>query len=319
MSSNDDTQILKGIDALINFENVRGDIDLRDVEKQLVGSKSSIVDPVDRFDDELKNAAKLIGLNFEELGMEDDDDDTNDTESLYQSNDNPYHDNIQSDSPNPLMYSRADDVSVPITSYGTSLQTQTDEQLRRQQINAVMSDTSPSFSIEAESEEEQKALMLGDIDTLLQSLTEDNIDVSRIARVDQKSSYADIESVLRILRRKQDYQRFSTVAEEFILFGAYALEEIFDGKRRWAGFSPDLTGYHNTAQTKLRRCRGDTGILVSSVMQGLNFGPGMRLLFELLPSMVLHSKMRKQQHGQSDLYDDDSMAMANNNIRDATE
>jgi len=101
------------------------------------------------------------------------------------------------------------------------------------------------------------------------------------------------------------------------MFGAHALEEIFDGKRVWFNrYSPDLTGWHNTVNVKLRRMRYDTSNLVSGVMQDYNIGSTTRIALELVPSMFLHSKMRRQQFGSQTLYSDDQMSSAMNNIRD---
>jgi hypothetical protein len=54
-------------------------------------------------------------------------------------------------------------------------------------------------------------------------------------------------------------------------------------------------------------------------MQEYNVDSGMRIMLELVPSMFLHSKMRKQQFGSGTLYSDDEMSAAMNDIRDIDE
>jgi hypothetical protein len=119
-----------------------------------------------------------------------------------------------------------------------------------------------------------------------------------------------------MLRHKNDHARYCSFAEEFLIFGAYALEELFDGKRKWFGrYQPDLTGWHNHVNVKIKRMQHDTSKIVSEVMQDYNIGSGARLLLELVPSMILYSKMRKQQHGEPGLFSDMSMADASRNLR----
>ena len=124
-----------------------------------------------------------------------------------------------------------------------------------------------------------------------------------------------------MLRHKNDHTRYCSFAEEFLLFGAYALEELFDGKRTFfSRYQPDLTGWHNHVNVKLKRMRHDTGQLVSAVMQDYNIGPGARVLLELIPSAVIYSKMRKQQYSQPSLtfsgnaFSDEEMRRAHQNL-----
>jgi hypothetical protein len=117
-------------------------------------------------------------------------------------------------------------------------------------------------------------------------------------------------------RHKNDRTRYCSFAEEFVLFGAVALEELFDGKRTWFGhYQPDLTDWHNQVNVKLRRMRHDTSTLVSGVMNDYNIGPGARILLELVPNMFLHSRNRKRQAGASSLFSDSMMIEAAERLR----
>jgi hypothetical protein len=202
--------------------------------------------------------------------------------------------------------------------FGGDLHSRTREQERRSHIDSIIgsSTIAPSFSFENEKREDIKCMMLADIDSLMSSLADSDVDLTRIPRVDRNSSFEEVESVLKMLRHKNDNARYCSFAEEFLIFGAYALEELFDGKRKWLGrYQPDLTGWHNHVNVKVSRMQHDTSKIVSEVMQDYNIGPGARILLELIPSMVLYSKMRKQQHGEPGIFSDDSMASASSNIR----
>lgn len=202
------------------------------------------------------------------------------------------------------------------SSANSELQLRTQEH-RRDHIDSVMGITSgDSFSFEKEKREDVKCAMLAEIDSLISSLSDGDVDISRIPKVDRNSDYGEVESVLRMLRHKNDHTRYCSFAEEFMLFGAYAMEDLFDGKRTWFGrYNPDLTGWHNHVNIKLKRMRHDTGQLVSTVMQDYNIGPGLRVLLELVPNMILYSKMRKQQHSEPGLFSEEEMAGVTQNLR----
>jgi hypothetical protein len=200
----------------------------------------------------------------------------------------------------------------------SELDYRTREQERKSHINSVMRDIMPhnSFNFEEEKREDAKCAMLEEIDSLIYSLQDAEVDLSRIPKVDFKSSYEEIEMVLKILRHKSDRTRYCNLAEEFFIWGAYGMEELFDGKRVWFNrYQPCLTGWHTQVQTKLRRMRHDTSQLVSEVMHDYNISPGMRVLLELIPNMFVYSSEKKKNQAQANMYSDDEMAAANERLR----
>jgi hypothetical protein len=210
--------------------------------------------------------------------------------------------------------------SQPSGNVGGSLLTKTLEQERRSHIDSVVGYTqsNPDFSLEKEKREDLKCSMLAEIDSLLTSLSMEEVNLERIPTVNMKSTYEEVETTLKILRHKNDQTRCCTFAEEALMFAAYALEDLFDGKQVWFGrWSPDLTGYHNQMNVKLRRVRYDTGQIVGAIMEDYNIGPGFRIGLEIIPNMFLYSKMRKQQHAQPGLNTDDAadVERANTNLR----
>jgi hypothetical protein len=96
------------------------------------------------------------------------------------------------------------------------------------------------------------------------------------------------------------------------------MEWLFDGKKSYMGRTPDITGWSASVNVKLRRMRFDTSTFVSEIMEGYDLGPGTRILLELVPSLVLYSKMRKSQHSDN-LLTSDAMNNAMNTIRDFDE
>jgi hypothetical protein len=116
--------------------------------------------------------------------------------------------------------------------------------------------------------------------------------------------------VLRVLRLKNDRLRYQSFAEEGILAGSSVLEWMFDGKKSYVGKKPDLTGWSATVNMKLRRMRYDTSSFVSDIMQDNNLGPGTRILLELVPSLLLYSKMNKSHSDNIMSSDEVNSAMA---------
>lgn len=163
------------------------------------------------------------------------------------------------------------------------------------------------IDVDKENEEENKTLMLEDIDELMAELQNDDVDLSRIPKVNQDSPIEDVAQVQKILRMKYDRRRYTTFGTEFILAAVHGLEYLFDGKRKWGPYQPDLTNWHNTVRTKLRRMRYETSMIVADTMATWNVGAFTRIMIELVPSAFLHSRMRSEQHGKAG-YSPDQMS-----------
>jgi hypothetical protein len=173
------------------------------------------------------------------------------------------------------------------------------------------------FNFEEQKMEDLKYLMLDQIEMLRTSLIDAGMDLTKVPEVTAESSFNDVEKVYKTLKYRNDRSRYTSFAEEFILFGAHAMGEVFDGKKTYFGrYSPDLTGWHNQVNTKLQRLRPDTTEIVSNIMHDFNIGSGARMILELVPNAVLYNKMRKEQRDSPSLYSDAHMAQANQRIRD---
>lgn len=341
-----DISLVKGLSSIVNEQNVRPGINLAEIEKLIVSDKNTESPAVDTtFKNELEEYAKEIGIDFNTVNPEDSDEENYDDDG----EDDSSQKNIENQSPeaNAHMTSissvgvatnrgETTHQSIPnqstygeATSYHgksttSELEERTMEQQRHMQIQHVIKEmggeSSNVWSIEKEKEEDMKATMLDEIDSLRLTLSEDDVNVDRIPVVTQANTFEEISAVHKTLRLKNDRTRYCNFAEEFLLFGAHGLEELFNGDNVWLGkYSPDLTGWHNHVQVKLRRMRHDTSTLVSGIMADYNIGPGLRIVLELIPSMFMYSKLRKQQFGSKKLYSDSAMGDAMNRIRNIDE
>lgn len=375
--------IIKGMDAIINPDNIKpgmSSFDLKQLEKSMIAGgliQNPVKDPQDKYNDELAAAAKKLGIDFSDISKkaatpastpppiaqastsqkptayitpqplpfrqstptvlaeetpeeddEEEEEEDDEEEDDEEEDDDAITTQLGGTSPSQSSNTGTGDFgSYPKPAMvgttvmtGGSLSSRTHEQQMRSHIDNVIgsTDAANAFSLEAEKKEDLKWAMLSEIDNLRTSLMEENVDLSRIPEVNRMSDYGEVEAAFKILRHKNDHIRCCSFAEEALLFGAYALEELFDGKRSYLGrYKPDLTGYHNQMNVKLRRLRSDTGQIVSAIMQDYNIGPGWRILLELLPNMVLYSKMRSSQYNEPDLFTDDAMQASNNHLRDA--
>ena len=217
---------------------------------------------------------------------------------------------------------------VPLIEHSGGGNADTEEQRRRRHINSVVADirgeTRTSFGVEAEREQDMKASKLEQIGQLRMTLEEEGIDCDSVSNPSSASPMAEIDSVLNILRLKNDRNRYSTLAEEVILGAAEGIETVFDGTREvpFFGWKPDYTGYHSTVNIKLHRMRFETSQLVGNVIQKFNIGSTSRIIMELLPSFFLYPRQQKKQRGAPGLSSDPHIAdgrMAMSAIRAADE
>ncbi len=186
----------------------------------------------------------------------------------------------------------------------------TEEQLRRDHINSVMGDmrkdTQTSFSVEHERVQDIKASKLEQIGQLRMTLEEEGVDCQGAGTPTMSSSVEEIDSVLAILKLKNDRNRYSSLAEEIILGVAEGVETVFDGTREIPiiGWKPDYTGYHNTVNVKLHRMRFETSQVVGNVVERYNINPLVRIFMELLPSFFLYPRQQHKQRATPGLHAD---------------
>lgn len=172
----------------------------------------------------------------------------------------------------------------------------TQEERKQSHINRVLGDIDDKEleGINKERDEDTKASLLEQIDMLRTTLDDDGIDIKGVPIVEKNHSIVDIQNVYKILRLKNDRNRYCSFAEELILAGAYGLESLFDGEKVWFGsYRPDLVGWSSTVKVKLRRMRYETSTFVGEIMQEYQMSAGVRLMLEIAPSLFLYSRSKK--------------------------
>lgn len=355
MEEIEDPSNIKGINLLLNKDNVSNKINIEEIEQDMIGNIG--VQEVKQVDPAAAFKEALSGLNSDFKMMEFKDQlnyelpvDQTESPTSYQTE--PQQTMSYTQPPNnqrrfemqeprgnfensekleqlEQMDNDMYNIHEPKTVFGapmpprsepnSSFFQMTEEHKRQTHVNNVLRDLDQAggvsgFSVENERREDTKGFLLEDIDTLKGELVEDDVDISRIPNVDHSSSLEEVENVHKELKRKYDRRRYCSFANDFILAGVYGLEMLFDGERQWGPYQPDLTDWHNTVKVKLRRMRYETSTIVSNIMQEYNIGPGTRIMLELIPSMILHSRMRSSQYDEES-YTGDEMAQAYDDLR----
>lgn len=302
ISINDPVNVA-GMSFLINKEDIPKNVDLHELEEQITNIKhvtsNKKIDLAKEFESEISKLTSKefqfvepsLTKPFDPIGS--------DLDNLFKSMETPRPSpRMQQPTPRPTSYNAPQQYQVE----DRQLNFMTNEEKRQNIIGEVFNDikqeqgSTPIISIDKEREEDEKDRIIEQISFLRETLEDEGENLSRIPNVTSNNSYDECKSVLKILLLKNDRKRYCTFAEEFILLGATGVEWLFDGKKSYFGHTPDMTDWHKSVQSKLRRMRHDTSNLVGGIMRKHNLGSATRLALELLPSMFLYSKMRKSQH-----------------------
>lgn len=178
----------------------------------------------------------------------------------------------------------------------------TEEQTNQKIVDSVLSfdsdvksDKTFNFNIDDENREDMKLTLLEKIDNLIEELEDDGVNIDKIPKVDFTSDLEKIEYVAKLLMLKANRNRYGNMGEEFILALANGLEMFCNGKRKFLGLSPDLTGCSDVVKVKLRRRRNDTCQVVSNVVEKYEVSPLMSLILDIVPAVFLHSRRRSSQ------------------------
>lgn len=314
-----------GLSALMKSEN---NYNIMDLEKQIINERTKITEEEENDSKQYLKDMERLSNTYNINNFNTDIEDTEKTDNLDIRHDNIYNDldNIEKNANNYAFNSNTNDSNANYggwNSYGgedtsnnykgadsgggyssrqngiedNQLQYMTLEQKKQSYVDNVLKDIHDDkdleFDIDKEREEDDKNSLLEQIDMLRITLEDDGVDLSNIPKVNKNHTFSEIQNIYKILKLKNDRNRYCSFAEELILSAAYGLEFLFDGEKEWFSRKPDLVGWSNTCRLKLRRCRFQTSTLVKEFMQEYNMSPAMQLMIELIPSMFLYSRQKK--------------------------
>ncbi len=298
-----DPKNIVGISSLMSDDNSR---EILELEKQIInGTNIQEEEDADakQFKREMERLSKTYDLEsftFEEdpTGGSSGFNNPNEAHSTEPRNDQLYSTSTHvSKGGSQLSESKSDYRFVPQSVEDNQLRYMTMEQKKQTYVDDVLDDITDDrddeFNMDKEREEDDKNLLLEQIDMLRMQLEDDGTDISNVPIVNKNSNIIDIQNIYKRLKLKNNRNRYCSFAEELLLAGAYGMEYLFDGEKEWFGRKPDLVGWSKTVQVKLKRCRYQTSTFVKEIMEGYNMSSGMQLLIELVPSMFLFSRRKK--------------------------
>lgn len=306
----EDPTNITGLGTLVNKQHTDGTINLEELERSLIGGNHinimQEVDPAQEFRDTIKELTADTGINLDDdIDVQEDMDEqppaARDTSRVnIPRADIPQTYTSQMDDPYP-QYTNTNHFESNRIPPRENMRAPPQENMRAQYLNDTMrayAGANSDIEIEREREEDMKATLLEDIDELISELEAEEVDISRVPQVNQDSTITLIKKVHKILRIKYDRRRCDSLGKETIMAAARGLENVFDGKRKFGPWSPDLTSWHNVARTKISRMRYETSTIVADLMHQYNISSFARILIELIPSAILHSCNRKDRKNE---------------------
>lgn len=180
----------------------------------------------------------------------------------------------------------------------------TEEQKKQKTMQLAMSritgttDEDPEFTdeIDKEEEEEEKAVLLEKIYYLRSLLEEDNERVDNIPTVTSDAPLSQIKAVARMYESRNKRKRTASIFEDLFNVACMAMEYFFDGEKDYFGVKPDMRGYSQTANMKLRRMQNETSTLVTNFTTNNGISPLGMIALELVPSAIYYSSRNKSNY-----------------------
>ncbi len=330
---------LVGISKLINKDVIDDKIDIIAVERDIIHDnefkKHKIIEPKQEFENMMKN---IYGNNDHDSNHSDSSSSYDDIGNSLSSIEESKHNSVSSLSDALTTYSSSEE-SISSRSRSRSRSRHHHSRSRRHRsqkryilstkkshnihkkdnINNIVHEyAGADFNNEIESlektlENDEKMYLLEDIKDLEEEI-DDKKFLKRMPELNQDSDIEQIKKLKGLLMAKYERTTSHSLGKECILAGAHGLEYLFDGKNEFGSYRPNLTGWHTTVRTKLNSMRYETSHVVNSVLRVLNIGSVGKILFNLVPSALLYSYRKSQQHGEPN-YTPSQMAEAYDDIR----
>lgn len=331
-----DPMILSGISQLVNKNKINESLDLEAIEKDLTHMKK-IKSPTKKnfkiinnsessISEACSTASSSCSDSHDETDSDEEDSQTENSESEGSEKDSSSEDldsesESESDSGKKQKRRAVSKTRIrkthSITPRGRSFSRKRERSFSRKQSKNYTPKFSPRSNMHQQDlREEQKETMIADIDWLIDELAQDEIDVSRVPAVNSDSSFKEVERVYKLVKNKYSRSRCDDLSKEIAIAGAKTLEMFFDGKKTYFGYKPDMTGWHRTVRTKMRRMNFERTQIVNSFLESNNISPIGRIAMELVPSAFLYSLSRREQFGQNNYTARDDQGEALNDLRD---
>ena len=280
---NDKTDI-DGIHNMVNLEDVLSNAPLEDIEQQISAGFSFLP----------KESQELsIPQHFDNLLNDVDD------------NNKYSHSNSRAPSPvpsfasiNPFDDEVKENTRAPSPTHDFHAETVEERQSRA--LNLYIDDNNDgdkreNYDLSHERMDDEKLMMIEQIEELKINLELEDMDVSRF-KVNENDSFDTIRKIHTKLKLKSQYKSYSGMFEHSVILGAECVEWAFDGNKDYFGYTPDMTGWSETIQVRLQRMKLETASFVSGIMQEYKMSSGLNIFFQLILSGVMHSVAKNKEN-----------------------
>lgn len=316
----DEPSNITGMGGLINQTGAQPNTDFSNLEQEVIRSlggfsqpsKAPRVDPVSNFTKELNtfSSAKADDFDFGFGGGPSSKDDDFDFDFGSSKKDDDFNFDFGN--------SKKDDErkrTYDFSYLDNDFSSRTHEERRQQVVNSVYSD-GPTWNLENDRQNDEKARLLDQIDNMRDMLIDEGAEkeIKMLQPLTSNNSLRDIQDRYNLLMIKIDRRRCGSFAEDVIMLGVHLVEHFFDGKKEFFGHKPDMTGWNKTVATKIRRMRLPLAVSTQNMMSGLGMGVLPRLVMELAPSAILYSKMNKSIEGSAHVTEEE-FSDASNKLR----
>ena len=146
---------------------------------------------------------------------------------------------------------------------------------------------------------DDKLIKLEEIESLKTQLNLTKEDMEQY-NVTKEDDYNVIKGVWERLRHKSELENYDYLLTQAIEFGAGMIEKIFDGKKQYFGYSPDMTDWSSSVKLKLKKMKPQKTKVVSSLVQSYKMNDGTSILLQLLLSGILYSQSKNRHIDESD-------------------
>ena len=287
MPISDKTDIA-GIHMMMNGDDVESQFDLEEMEKNIINGKFLVnqEDLKKNMADDYMNSMMNLDLDTTSGPSRNNFDDFDNRAESEAEQDN-YPSSRQDNYPS----SRQD--NYPSSRHSIdNMDIHTKEHERSQHINEFLRDDSDddddTYDMNPERIEDNEAMIVEQIEHLKTELESEGCDVSKY-EINKGDSYDHIKKIWEKLKLKSQYKTYSNMFDEGVLLIANGVEWAFDGKKDYYGYRPNMDGWSDTVNLKLKRMRLETATLISGVIQRYKMSSGISIFAQLAVSGILYS------------------------------
>ncbi len=151
-------------------------------------------------------------------------------------------------------------------------------------------DNNDKFELEHEKLADDKVIMIEQIESLKDELRLDKND-KRFA-IDEDDDYNKVRATWERLKYKSQLQTYDTMFTEAIIFGTGMIEKLFDGKKVYFGYRPNMEGWSDTVKLKLKRMQPEKTKVVSGIVKNYQINEGASIVIQLILSGILYSQFK---------------------------